>query len=390
MQRISANNKALHCFLRVLRVLRGERILLLLAVLLCGCAPPPPVPRPVHPGHIVYGYYPWWEAAAFPPQSLGWQYLTHVSHAFVRPTPAGGLVEPRGFQPAPLVAAAHAYGVRALLCVGGASDSAPGFSQIASNPPLRAAFAHTLRAYVLSNNYDGLEIDWEYPRTSADATNFVMLIQELRATLGTNLLLALALNGSPYIGKWIDARAVAPCVDLVILMTYDYHGNWSEYSGHNAPLYPYPRADGCVSNGVAYWRQRGVPPEKTLLGLAFFARAFNTTNIGTHFTKSWSLPWRAVPALLTNGHTRVWDARAAAPYLRANNGSHLISYDDAASLSEKTAFARTQGLAGVAVWQIAGDIVGARHRLLPLVQQRLAAPALLSSAVDSRAGNARK
>ncbi len=348
-----------------------------MALLLCGCVPRQPVPQRVSPGTIVYGYYPWWEAAAFPPPSLGWQYLTHVSHAFVRPTPTGGLIEPRGFRPAPLVTAAHAQGVRALLCVGGAGDSAHSFSLISSNPLLRATFARNLCAYVVSNNYDGLEIDWEYPRTRADATNFVTLAQDLRARLGTNLLLTLALNGSPYIGKWIDARAVAPWVDLVILMTYDYHGRWSEFSGHNAPLYPYPRADGCVSNGMAYWLQRGLPPEKALLGLAFFAQAFNTTTIGTHFTKSWSLPYRAVPALLTNGHTRIWDAQAAAPYLRANNGSHLISYDDAASLSEKVSFAQEQGLAGVAIWQIAGDIVDAHHRLLPLVQQRLSAGALM-------------
>ncbi len=345
--------------------------------LLCGCTPRQPVPHRAGPGTLVYGYYPWWEAAAFPPAALGWQYLTHVSHAFVRPTPAGRLIEPRGFQPAPLVAAAHAHGVRALLCVGGAGDSAPSFSQIASNPPLRAAFAHGLRAYAVSNHYDGLEIDWENPRSSADATNFIALVQDLRATLGTNLLLALALNGSPYIGKWIDVRAVVPCVDLVILMSYDYHGAWSEFSGHNAPLYSYPRADGCVSNGVAYWLQRGVPPEKALLGLPFFARAFNTASIGTHFTKSWSLVARALPALLTNGGTRVWDAQAAVPYLRASNGTHLISYDDAASLTEKVAFAQERGLAGVAIWQIAGDLVEKRHYLLPLIHQHLTTPALL-------------
>jgi len=376
MQRMSTNKITFHCFLRVLR---GKRILLLLAILLCGCAPRF-APRPVSPGTLVYGYYPWWEAAAVPPASLGWQYLTHVSHAFVRPTPTGGLIEPRGFQPQPLVTAAHAHGVRALLCVGGAGDSAPRFSQIASNPPLRAAFARGLRAYAVSNNYDGLEIDWEYPRTRADATNFIALVQDLRATLGTNLLLALALNGSPYIGKWIDVRAVVPHADLIILMTYDYHGAWSEFSGHNAPLYPYPRADGCVSTGVAYWLQRGLPPEKALLGVPFFARAFNTPALGTPFTKCWSLAARAIPALLTNGFTRTWDAQAGVPFLSASNKSQIISYDDAVSLAAKAAFAQARGMAGVAIWQIAGDRVDARHRLLPLVHQRLTAPALLPSA----------
>jgi chitinase len=362
---------------------RRLAFVLLCGVLLGGCARPF-TPRPLAPGRIVYGYYPWWEAAAFPPPALGWQYLTHVSHAFLRPTWQGGLLEPRGFQPAPLVAAAHAHGVRALLCVGGAGDSAPILTHLASNTWTRAVFAQTLAAYVRSNAYDGLELDWEFPRTTTDASNYVALVQELRAVLGTNLLLTLALSGSPYVGRWIDIGAAAPSVDLIILMTYDYHGAWSDYSGHNAPLHTYPRADGAVSNGVAYWLQRGLPPGKTLLGLAFFARAFNSREIGARFSKSWSLPYRTVPGLLSNGHVRVWDAQAAAPFLRSSNGMQVISYDDAISLSAKIAFAQTQGFAGVAVWQIAGDIIDQRHRLLPFVHQRLAAPLLPSPESQAR------
>lgn len=284
---------------------------------------------------------------------------------------------PRGFDPATLIHHARAAGVRPLLCIGGNSNSALAFAQIAADTTVRHAFVATTATFALSNAYEGVELDWEFPRNPTDSINFVLLVRDLRQSLATNFLLNIAVNSTAYFGKWIDVERLAPLVDYMIIMTYDYHGSWSTLAGHNAPLYCYPRADGCVTNSIAYWRARGLPAGKLLMGLPFYGRAYNTDAIGTAFTRSTAMEYRAIVPLLTSAYERCWDTRAAVPWLRATATTQVISYDDAGSLAAKLERVRADALAGVAIWQIAGDVVGGRHTLLPVVNDRLDAHGLL-------------
>ncbi len=85
---------------------------------------------------------------------------------------------------------------------------------------------------------DGIDMDWEFPGLSwsgdpnaydatVDVANHVLLMRQLRETLGTQYLLTYAgycMDKQPITGGWryIDIAAVAPpYVDFVNIMTYD-------------------------------------------------------------------------------------------------------------------------------------------------------------------------
>ena len=60
-------------------------------------------------------------------------------------------------------------------------------------------------------------------------------------------------------------------------MTYDFHGSWEKFTGHNAPMYecegdkiPFFNVD----SAVTHWINSGFPARKIMLGLPIYGRSF--------------------------------------------------------------------------------------------------------------------
>lgn len=51
-----------------------------------------------------------------------------------------------------------------------------------------------------ANNFDGIDIDWEYPAqnggSAADKVNYITFLQELRSKLGNSLLITAAVGAT--------------------------------------------------------------------------------------------------------------------------------------------------------------------------------------------------
>lgn len=336
--------------------------------------------------YIIQGYYPYWAVSSAPPAVIAFEELTHVSHAFVWPKADGRLHVPRTFDAGGLMRYARAAGCTVLLCVGGGGEGSAHFRGVASNAAARAAFVDTVCAFAQSNGYDGIEVNWEFPRSAMDASNLVALVQMLRERLGRGAVVSVTVNGSHYSGEYIDVAALDALVDFFPVMTYDYHGRWSAQSGHNAPLLAYEGSDGDVQSGVTYWLKRGMPARKIVLGLPFYGRTFDTDGIGRAFKASGTKPYREIAPLVGQGYERRWDMVARVPYLVAASGVNTISYDDLVSLSLKVDYAKEQGFGGVMIWHVAGDVVGGRHRLLPGVAGRVRGALLLAGPVEREEG----
>ena len=331
------------------------------------------VPAPDPPPLMLQGYYPSWCQQKFPPSQIGLDMLTHVCHSFVSPSATGALTVPKDFLLPDLVSLAHARGKKVVLGVGG-GDASAHFSRMATNAALRTLFVRALSRFVASNHYDGVELDWEFPRNEADRVGFILLVSGLRASLDPRRSMSLAVSASRFTSRYTDVAALAPSIDHFIVMAYDCHGGWSEYSGHNAPLNTYPRCDGSVKEGVQYWLKRGMPRNKLVLGVPFYGRAFASKGAGRSFTECNNLDYREVLQLINRGYVRHWDATACVPYLNANVGTQFVTFDDPQSLALKVDLVLNSGFAGVAAWQVTGDIVDGRHTLLPGIRQRLAPP----------------
>ena len=201
--------------------------------------------------------------------------LTHVNYAFggVNETFDGVSIanEPRFAQIVDIKKTKPE--LKVLLSIGGWGSGR--FSEMAANDSLRNSFAKDCARIVNDYGIDGIDIDWEYPGSSAagisssenDKENFTLLMRDIRSAIGDDKLLTLASACTP---EYIDFRAVMPYVDFVNLMTYDM-GNAPL---HHAALYqsentPEMTCESSVKAHIA----AGVPAGRLVLGLPFYGKA---------------------------------------------------------------------------------------------------------------------
>jgi GH18 family chitinase len=313
--------------------------------------------------------YPFWKAASFPVGELPWEYLDQIDHFSIHPGPGGTLAIPKGFVMPALIEQAHFAGKKVVLVVGGANSYAA-FATMVANPTERVAFIENLVAFTVEQGYDGVSIDWEFPRSAGDRQNLRALMAELRTGLdrtGQVLSLNIAVTSNEKRGEWIDTESIAPLVDHFVVMTFGYYGAWGSESGHNAPLYPVPAAGDsrCVDQSLRYWAEtRGVPWSKIYMGIASFGIWFDSEGLYQAFANTRKADYRDIKPMSGDGYTLHWDGAAQVPYLTWDDGPGLWSYDDPQSVGLKRDYVLANGLGGIAVWDVTMDRVGGEHELL--------------------------
>lgn len=137
--------------------------------------------------------------------------------------------------------------LKILLAIGGWAAGSGPFKDLTSNVFRMNQFVYDSTEFLRSNNFDGLDIDWEYPRGADDRASFLSLIKELRLAFEgeavsnklPRLILTAAVPASPEaIAAGYDVPEVVKYVDFLNVMTYDFHGHWEGQVGHNSPLFP--------------------------------------------------------------------------------------------------------------------------------------------------------
>ena len=333
---------------------------------------------------VVAGYYPEWRASSYPPSAIPLQHLTHIIHAFAWPNADGSISYPSGFlSPVPdLTQRAHAAGKKVLLSLGGATDSA-GFAPMAGNATARARFISELTTFCLANRYDGIDLDWEFPANSADMQNLTLLVQGIRAhwtQAAPQLMLTMTIGAADWSAKYFDVAALHPLLDWIDVMTYCYYGSWSGMSGHNAPLYSNPldpMKAGSVDQSIRqyFYGLRGVPYDKLSMGIAFYGLTFNgTTQLYKTATSGKATFYKNVVPL---DYAYAWDGVSQVPYLTSPlNGGTIVPFDDPASVRLKCQYAKSMGLAGVAIWELSQDVVAIGNQpLLAAIGEEMTAAA---------------
>ncbi len=207
----------------------------------------------------VVGYMPSWSGDV---NAIQYSKLTHVNYSFVLPNSDGSLqAVPNPAKLQNLVSLGHANGVKVQIAVGGWNDgNDSAFEMLAQTSTGRTNFVNNIMAFVNQYNLDGVDMDWEYPDPGTSANNYELLIVQLGNTLhasGKIMTAAVVALGST--GEGIKST-VFDDFDFINLMAYD----GSTSSGHS----PYSYA----VDSLNYWIGRGLPKEKAILGVPFYAR----------------------------------------------------------------------------------------------------------------------
>ncbi|VDL78721.1 unnamed protein product [Nippostrongylus brasiliensis] len=131
--------------------------------------------------------------------------------------------------------------LKLLVCLTGPNEA---FTALVSSSENIVGLARSARDYLMEYTLDGMDIDWEFPTWSSDASltdrmKFPLLLKAIRKEFKEELLVTVAVSGPPTITKVAyDPSAFNKYVDLVHVMNYDFHifSYLHPFVGFNAPL----------------------------------------------------------------------------------------------------------------------------------------------------------
>ncbi|XP_076304901.1 acidic mammalian chitinase-like isoform X2 [Tachypleus tridentatus] len=253
--------------------------------------------------------------------------------------------------------------LKTLIAIGGWNEGSVKYSNMAANPASRKVFIESVVQFLKDYNFDGLDLDWEYPAARGgkpeDKQNFVTLLQEIKTefTKYGFLLTAAVSAGKHFIDPGYDVPQISNYLDFINVMCYDYHGGWETFTGHNAPLYPRPDDNELnqilnVNFSINYWISKGAPRNKLVLGMGLYGRSFtlassSNTSFGAPapqrgvagpFTREkGSLGYNEICEFqMKESWTIVQDPYYMAPY--AYKGRQWVGYDDVNSIKRKRAY----------------------------------------------------
>ena len=235
------------------------------------------------------------------------------------------------------------------------SDNKPGagFSVLSASDEMRRAFAQDCRDFCKEHGIDGIDIDWEYPGLGwssqpcdvlNDTKNHVLMMKQLRETLGSEYLLTYAgyvtdrrtVSGGGY--KYMDIKALNDVVDYVNIMTYDFDEGKKP---HNAVVAPSAYWD--ISRTYNAYMDAGASPKKMVLGIPFYGRiSFGGS------PSAWT--YKKIITLGKDYTIDNWDDQAKVPYV-TYLGAKYCYYDNARSIAYKTDWALDRKFKGVMYWE---------------------------------------
>jgi GH18 family chitinase len=343
----------------------------------------------------VIGYYYSPTSTQLPPDNIDYDKYTEIHYAFFKPGASGdntngnpgtsvtpdGTVTPYGQSSTNATTTLNSLKsnitnyqnqtgkkIKLMITIGGYSTNAvlaARFYWYSKNltSPTTTTFADNCAALLTTHNLDGIDIDWEGEATACDYTSYRQLIQFIK-----NRMLLLT-NGAAYslqstVGPYqainriglAEMKNVSGYVDRINLMTFDFNGAPSA-PGPNTPM----SGNFGGQNDIPYYFNQlttgtyAISSSKINMGLAFYGQSFHSASS----TYSKLLPdetYRGIKAeLTTNAASWIITSNYGNAVATHTNGLDYIYYDDVASMNTKTSYVINNSLAGVFIWNIAGD-----------------------------------
>lgn len=268
------------------------------------------------------------------------------------------------------------------------------FSTIAKDVDKTKKFAANIIEFCRKWGFDGFDLDWEYPvvaghntnqkengaykATPEDYTNYIRMLRVLKEEFHKEadpkypnpLLITAAVGiGESTVETAYDIAGMAQQLDLINLMTYDFHGAWESKTGCNAPLYSTAEdkqlGGYSVSEAIDQWLREGAVATKLTIGLGSYGRGWKLGGSATGFNapaSGGSTPgtctkeagyfayYEIMDKLQSGAMTATYDSARGCVYAVGNG--EWTGYDNEKSICEKIKFAKTRGLAGSMWWAL--------------------------------------
>lgn len=257
---------------------------------------------------------------------------------------SGTMQSPQG------VGTARAYGVRVMPSIQNGGFDAQRVSAIINDPDRRGAHIKEIVDIVLSNRYDGIDMDYE-SLNAADRDAFSTFIEELAAALHAHdKRLSVTVHAKTSdAGDWEGPRAqdwarLGQAADEFKIMVYDY-SNGASPAGEIAPV-------GWADDVLSYAAAR-VPPEKTYLGIPLYG--YDWTGAAGQ-----ARDWIQATKTAQQQDAEIQRSESNEAWFTYNGGANTVYFNDAGTMRTRleSLLSRHPDVAGIALWRLGNEDPG--------------------------------
>ena len=306
----------------------------------------------IEPNSIVMGYI----IDGYQPSNDQYEHLTHIGISFLRAVDTTGEVTmTSGWENLEeTISAAHANNVKAIISFGGgAFKVTSGLVGVKKN---RQNLIRNIIAFMKEYKLDGFDCDWEpsWVDDKKDMENinnaithyYLSFIKEFREALDLEFgkdnktFSAAVMNGNSI---WYSAfKRIAHFpqngwwnyLDWVALMNYD-----NDLGSKHATFESVFGAEG----SVAYWTKFGIPKEKIVTGVPFYARA------------GWGEEWLSYKDIVRI-NPKIADSIDFIIYNKNGSAEKEYGFNGISTVIQKVKESKKLKLPGMMFWQLAGDL----------------------------------
>ncbi|KAI8197977.1 Mutanase, partial [Colletotrichum sp. SAR 10_65] len=277
----------------------------------------------------------------------------------------------------------QATGLHVWLTLGGydfstgsrrASNTQGIFRDMASTRENRQKFLVNLASFLRQYGFDGVDVDWQWPQAGDDATNYAILLDEMREYFDTQSTGSTAWGisctlpvDSSILGRF-DLASIAASTSWINLVAYDLESTDKSTTRAMSDK-------SVIDTALNFLTNAGVPHTQINLGIGFFGRTYTLSDksctgpgcaasgfgvAGKCTGQPGFLSYDEISSELAIDDGMV-DDKTGINYLSYGD-SQWISFEDRDSIIEKVKYAKSKGLLGVAVWAI--DLDNDDHSLL--------------------------
>ena len=220
-------------------------------------------------------------------------------------------------------------------------------SEILNDYKLREELINKIVDMTISNNLDGINIDFEYIKHS-DKAMFTRFIIELAPRLreyGKVLSVDVtAPDGSEDWSMCYDRHRISKAADYIVFMAYDQNGISSPKEGTTAG------ADWIEVNIKKFLGQEDVEANKIILGMPFYTRLWKETSNGISSTV---VIMKNINSTLPSGVQKTWNENLKQYYVEysQNGTTYKMWIEDEESIKAKFELMNKYNLAGAAYWR---------------------------------------